>query len=559
MKGKSYGRKFIFLLFLSAIFLFACFSASEAAEPEVVNVDFYPTGARFVFQLNLNEAGDFEFTLPVTFLPDSVRALQRGVASLRVETAQEEVPPDFLPALEPEERAAMEERRGILEGAAAEKRREIRLLAGRINAANHVLGMIHETFSLDASGVELLGHIDRVIELVDRKWEKRLQYELALAEHEIEIENARRQYGEILKELQTLRAELERDSLGRQAVPLVLRDVLRVRGTAPSAEPILFEARTNRAGWSVRYDINLNSENGDIDAVMFAMVNQATGLDLDGDFSFHSRTPTLAVTAPHLPPLTVRLRERIAERYRERMGGGQMSDAAWFNLAPSEQIALDLGVHALIAPEMIMQGREITATLANISIAGSGRIQGDGVVTSVELGQFEFSSTPLLIAIPEQNREAWIVARLDAVPDAFIPGPAALYIDGVTSGRTNIPELGLQETLPFGMAQRVSVEKRRSAGVTGTTWQGRTDTHGYTIDVTNNMDTEQEVEVRDRLPFPADERILLEDVEIYPAPELQDDENRLTWRMTLQPGETARISVEYTLRYPGDETLVYRW
>jgi len=208
---------------------------------------------------------------------------------------------------------------------------------------------------------------------------------------------------------------------------------------------------------------------------------------------------------------------------------------------------------------MIMQGREITSTLANVSIAGSGRIQGDGVVTSVELGQFEFSSTPLLIAIPEQNREAWIVARLDAVPDAFIPGPAALYIDGVTSGRTNIPELGLQETLPFGMAQRVSVEKRRSAGVTGTTWQGRTDTHGYTIDVTNNMDTEQEVEVRDRLPFPADERILLEDVEIYPAPELQDDENRLTWRMTLQPGETARISVEYTLRYPGDETLVYRW
>ena len=193
-----------------------------------------------------------------------------------------------------------------------------------------------------------------------------------------------------------------------------------------------------------------------------------------------------------------------------------------------------------------------------MSITGSGRIEGDGVLTSVELGQFEFSSTPLLIAIPELNREAWIVADLDVVPDAFLPGPAALYIDGVTSGGTNIADFGLQGTLPFGMAQRVTAEKRRSVGVTGTTWQGRTDTRGYTIEVTNNMDTEQEIEVRDRLPHPADERILLEDVKIDPAPELQDDENRLSWRMTLQPGETARISVEYTLRYPGNETLVYR-
>jgi len=381
---------------------------------------------------------------------------------------------------------------------------------------------------------------------------------LALAEHEIEIENARREYGEILEELQTLRAELERDSLGRLPVPLVLRDVLRVRGTAPSAEPILFEARTNRAGWSVRYDINLNSETGDIDAVMFAMVNQGTGLDLDGSFSFHSRAPSLAVTAPRLNPLTVSLAERVQRIEQRSTGEPTLFGGLSFNMNPSTNI--DFGIHSAFSPEMIVQRRDITSTLANVSIAGSGRIKGDGVVTSVELGQFEFPSTPLLIAIPEQNREAWIVARLDAVPDAFLPGPAALYIDGVTSGRTNIPEMGLQETLPFGMAQRVTVEKRRSAGVTGTTWFGRTGTlqNGFTIEVTNNMDTEHEVEVRDRLPMPADDRITLENIRINPAPELQDDENRLTWRITLQPGETGRISVEYTLRYPEDETLVYR-
>jgi len=211
------------------------------------------------------------------------------------------------------------------------------------------------------------------------------------------------------------------------------------------------------------------------------------------------------------------------------------------------------------AVNVAAQHREITSTLANVSVRGRGNLKGDGIFTSVELGRFEFPSTPLLIAIPEQNREAWIVADLGVIPDAFLPGVADLYVDGVVSGRTNIPEMGLQATLPFGMAQRVTVEKRRAVGRTGTTWLGRTGTlqDGYTIDVTNNMDTEREIEIRDRLPLPADDRITLENVRIDPAPTIQDNENRLTWRMTLAPGETGRISVEYTLRYPGDETLVY--
>jgi len=195
-----------------------------------------------------------------------------------------------------------------------------------------------------------------------------------------------------------------------------------------------------------------------------------------------------------------------------------------------------------------------------VSVKGSGRLKGDGVFTNVELGRFGFPSTPLLIAIPELSREAWVVASLEVIPDAFLPGVAALYVDGVASGRTNIPEMGLQGTLPFGMAQRVTAEKKRAVGRTGTTWLGLgrgTLQDGYTIEVTNNMDAEREIEIRDRLPLPADDRITLESVRITPAPALQDDENRLTWKMTLKPGETGRITVEYTLRYPGDETLVY--
>ena len=591
---------------------------AEAAEPEVVSVDFYPSGARFVFQLLLEQAGDFEFTLPVTFLTESVRSLQRGVGSMRVEVvpkeeheeeAQEEEAQEeeeSCPELAALERAATEKRIETLEKTAAEKRREIRLLNGRINAVNHALRMIYETVEIELSGRMIIGNIDKVINAIDRTWEKRLQYEMALADHEIEKENAQREYRKILEEMRALRSELGRgeSQTARQTAPQtqtalqntlhsnpprgVLRYiprsmprnvphdiprnnvpqdrrpnepqigayVLRVRGTASTAGPILFEARTNNARWSVRYEINLNSETGQINTVMHAMASQETGLDVKGSFTFHSRTPSLSMTAPALPPLMVRL----AVPSHPLVSGADINRFDMLRGIAPTSLAMSPAVTAPEVESMAaipMQVRDIISTLANVSVRGNGRIKGDGVLTSVELGEFEFPGTVRLIAIPELNREAWIVADLDEVPDAFLPGPATLYVDGVASGRTNIADFGLQGTLPFGMAQRVTVEKRRSAGVTGTTWLGRTGTlqNGFTIKVTNNMNTEQEIEVRDRLPLSADDRITMESVRINPAPVYQDDENRLTWRLTLAPGETRRIYVEYTIRYPGGETL----
>lgn len=38
----------------------------------------------------------------------------------------------------------------------------------------------------------------------------------------------------------------------------------------------------------------------------------------------------------------------------------------------------------------------------------------------------------------------------------------------------------------------------------------------------------------------------------------RDRDNRMTWKLSLKPGETKKIQVEYTLRHPGEESLEYR-
>jgi hypothetical protein len=203
----------------------------------------------------------------------------------------------------------------------------------------------------------------------------------------------------------------------------------------------------------------------------------------------------------------------------------------------------------------------MSLTLADISVKGRGDLKGDGSPEDVALGKFTLKSVPVLISIPEQSREAWIVASMDAIPEPLLPGQAELAVDGAATGRSAIPEYGMEQTyLPFGMASRLTAKKNRLVGKTGSSWLGRGILEdGYTLEITSGMATEREVTVKDRLPLPANDEIVLEVTKIDPAPVERDSENKLTWKINVKPGETKKIVVEYTLRYPKEETLTYSY
>jgi hypothetical protein len=202
----------------------------------------------------------------------------------------------------------------------------------------------------------------------------------------------------------------------------------------------------------------------------------------------------------------------------------------------------------------------VSATLADVSVTGRGSLKGDGTPEDLPLGKLHLESTPVLVSIPEQSRETWIVASMDSIPKPLLPGRAELAVDGAVTGKSAIPEYGMGQTyLPFGMASRLTSKKTPLVGKTGSSWLGKgTLEDGYTLEITNGMETERQVTVKDRLPLSANDKIAMEVTKIDPAPDERDRENRLTWKVSVKPGETKKIVVEYTLRYPGDETLMYR-
>jgi uncharacterized protein (TIGR02231 family) len=506
-------------LFFGLLFgLLFTFSAPIKAEgAEVRSVDFYPSGARFVFQVTEDPGKDknFEITLPGAFLSDSVRFLtQGGVSSVKVENAPRDAwtPPALAP----------------LKSRIDEKDRELKLLQARHRALEQAKGMIGSPLpkNFSGDGKSLLLYIEDAQAM-------RLRVENELVDLNFKI-------AEIDKELTVLRAEYNRKT------PHSAESVLRIQGvfTAAAEEPLLFEAMTYSAGWFVRYDMNLDSATGSINAVMGARAWQKTGLDVAGEFSFHTRQPSFAIAPPKVSPLTIDL-QATADTVLRSMG----------KIASVAQAPLN----AVMEIEPLPPSPHVSATLADVSVRGRADLKGDGTPEDVGLGSFTLKSSPILVSIPEQNREAWIVASMDSIPEPLLPGQAELAVDGAATGKSAIPEYGMGQTyLPFGMASRLTSKKNRLVGKTGSSWLGTGVLEdGYTLEITSGMEIEREVTVKDRLPLPANDKIVLEVTKIDPAPMERDKENRLTWKITVKPGETKRIVVEYTLRYPKEETLTY--
>lgn len=504
------------LVLISAGFLLLSARPCAADVPEVRSVDLYPKGARFVFELPPVE-GAFQFELPGAFDPQTVRPLNpRGITGLKVITKNRKdwVPPSLA---------------SLKEQADAQARTVARLKAKTAS--------LQQTRALLQSGIEPLKEAEgkNLIRYIEDAQALRLRVEDDL----VELEDTLRKEQ---KELERLEEELD------SRMPQGASQIIQVSGRSNVREPLCFEARTDAARWGLRYVMDLNSTTGAIDVRMFASAAQGTGIDYSGDLTFYSRPPADSVSPPDLKPLRVALEKKRKDDFRSASG----------------RTATALSVPMMQAAEPQNYDLElpsIESTLSNVTIRGRGTLEGDGSPSDVALGGLSFESTPLLVLIPEQRAEGWIVASMDTIPVPLLPGTAELLVDGQPSGRTYVPEYGLGQTrLPFGSASRLSAKKTPIVESTGSSWFGGSGIFngGYTLEVSSGLETEREVVVRDRLPIPVDDKIKLEVKKIEPEPTERDRANCLTWKLPLKPGETRKIVVEYTLTYPSSETLEYR-
>jgi hypothetical protein len=80
------------------------------------------------------------------------------------------------------------------------------------------------------------------------------------------------------------------------------------------------------------------------------------------------------------------------------------------------------------------------------------------------------------------------------------------------------------------------------------------ETYGYEISVRNKKKQSINIIVEDQLPISNDKDIEIEQLDISGA-NLDKDSGKLTWKLTIKPGETKKLRLAFSVKYPKDKTI----
>ncbi len=537
-------KSFIFvLIFLLSVLNLtdACFGYEipESYTSSIMGIDFYPNGARFNFEVKpYDKAGHFKAILPGAFEADSIRVIDPDFVDGDIHVEKFLRTP-WVPSS---------------------------LAAVQAKYDEH-LKKLHELTAQQSSLQQTLDNLDKLkpeksdpeklLDYIKNSQALRLETENELAKLKEEISNEKKKFNVIGNELGLKRPKGDSNFL---------------EVTGRTDDVAQFSAFTSAAYWKLGYILNLNSETGDIEVDVMIKASQKTGLDFKGDMIMHTKRQEENITTPVINPLRVGIKPKVESianlpnvnfsrtNRMYKSAQREMKDAMIdYDMAADEDEVLlyDDGAGEATAET----AAKINETLSDRIIEIDSEIKGDGVETGLAplYSTNNLKSQVILMMIPEQRNNAWIIASMDSSNQKLIPGSAELRVDGYTSGKIYLGEYGeSQKTIPFGYADQITVKKEALVEKTGVSWFSGVFTSGYKLEITNGTGSEKVITVKDRLPIPTDDKIKLDVKKIEPKEKERDKENRLTWEITVPAGETVPIIVDYTLSYPSGEELQYR-
>ena len=522
------------LAILSAVFCGADFSqALEAPEnytDKITEIHFYPSGARFTFSVEpYDQDGNFKAVLPGAFNADSIRLLNsdfvEGDINVKVFNRERWIP-SYLTEIKTQ---------------ADELESKIAELTAKRTAFEQTLEMLDELKPEKSKPEELLSYIKDSQTL-------RLDTENELVSLKKEIDG-------LQAKLKTLRNELNSRRPQNDSSYILI--------TGKANDDVEFTAFTNAASWQPRYVLDLDSSTGKINTELYIKASQKTGLDYKhGDIILHTKTPDERITTPVINPLKVGIKpkeERIATVGSASFARNNMmyksARAEKMVMADEDIMPMELEEEA---PRVAVPA--VQESLADRTIDAEGALPGDGSERELELyiSTINLQGDLLIMMIPEQRNNAWLIAKMNESSDKLIPAMAELRVDGAMTGKIKIGEYETQKEIPFGYADAITVKKTPLVEKTGTSWFSGVFNSGYKLEITNGTQKERVITLKDRLPIPTDEKIKLEVNKIEPKEKERTKENILTWEISVPAGATVPIIVDYKLSYPSGEELLYK-
>ncbi|WP_346320472.1 DUF4139 domain-containing protein [Chitinophaga sp. YIM B06452] len=320
---------------------------------------------------------------------------------------------------------------------------------------------------------------------------------------------------------------------------------------------------TPAAHWGVYYDLKAVSTSSPLQLLYKANVMQNTGIDWKKvKLTLSTGNPSQSGTAPVLDawflayaePLMIRGLMNDKRAYQNRMQSMkqyEVQPAA----PPAPPAALEADASGV--DQYTSQNEHQLSATFEIDIPYD--VASNGKQHSVTLKEFSLPASYKYYAVPKADADAFLVAEVtDYEKLSLLPGEANIIFEDMYVGKSFIDPNATTDTLNLsvGRDKKVIIKREKITEMSGVKFLGnqKRQTFTYELRVRNAKKEPVNLLLKDQYPVSTDKSMEIELVESDGAA-VNTETGVLTWKLNLAPGETKKVRLSYTVKYPKDKVI----
>jgi uncharacterized protein (TIGR02231 family) len=317
------------------------------------------------------------------------------------------------------------------------------------------------------------------------------------------------------------------------------------------------------AGWEAKYDVRATGVTKPVELVYRANVYNNCGLDWNGvKLNLSTADPKQGAEKPRLEnwDLANQRSDYEDELYDKPYGliNGQnykQSDVVEKSFdMKSEPKKSEEFRNKNQAPQVAQEMIEVAELNAEFDIVQNYTILSDAKPYIVEVGVHTLPAMYEHYTVPKMDLSAFLTARVVGWNKlSLVSGSASVYYNGAYLGSSYINTAIVEDTLvlSLGRDKMISITREKKSEENKKQFSGSNvkETLTYEIVVKNNRDGQVTCVVEDQLPISSSSDIEITAIETSNA-ELIKESGKLSWKLTLAPGESRVIKLSYSIKSP---------
>ncbi len=359
------------------------------------------------------------------------------------------------------------------------------------------------------------------------------------------------------KESQKLQQQLNERTAGRQS-KTAGEVLITVSAKSPCQAKFRLSFMVNDARWYPSYDLRVDQVGEPVMLVYKANVVQNTRMDWKQvKLTLSNATPYQSGVVPVLSPYYLYYKPQ----YRTSRAQNAGAAPAMMEVAAAREKKAMVKDDDFVESAMPLQVyTHENQTNVEFEIDAAYTVTGDGKAQTIDIQRIELPAEYLYKAVPKKEREAFLVARVtDWEKHNLLPGESNLYFENTFIGKSVLDPGQISDTLELSLGRDRSVvlSRNRVKGYSQKQFLGgnRIESRHWEIAVRNNKSRAVRLQISDQVPVSNQQEISVE-VEEVSGGEWNKDTGFIRWEMQLEPKESKKLNLKYSVKFPKDKAVV---